>query len=63
MVNEGIPNEIIVPTEELQVNTEGKQYLSEEGGRFYGGDYLPKPPAEIYLDIPPPPPEAPNPVI
>jgi len=57
---EGLPEEIIINEEELQTNTEGKQYLVEEDGVFYGGDYLPKPPAEINLDeesLPPPPPE------
>lgn len=42
--------EIIVTPEELQVNAEGKKYAIEEDGVFYGGDYLPKPPAEINID-------------
>lgn len=58
-----LPDEIIVPQEEVHVNADGKRYTYEKGGVFYGGDYLPEPPSEIDLDTPPPPPEAPNPVI
>lgn len=58
---EGLPEEIIINEEELQTNAEGKQYLTEENGVFYGGDYLPKLPSEISFDeedgFPPPPPE------
>jgi len=34
---------------ELKVNTEGKKYEYEKNGTYYGGDYLPEPPAEIIL--------------
>lgn len=57
--SEGLPEEVII-SEELQTNGEGKQYLYEKDGVFYGGDYLNKVPGEINLnddELPPAPPE------
>ena len=50
---EGIQAEMPVEGEstvELKTNDEGKKYETKEGDVFYGGDYLPKPPAEINID-------------
>ena len=57
-----LPEEINVNlSEKLFVDEDGKQFLYEEGGIKYGGDYLPEPPASISIeesdDLPPPPPE------
>jgi hypothetical protein len=59
------PDEIHIDQPELKVNAEGKSFETEEGGQFFGGDYLPKPPAEIRIDdeLPPPPSEQPHPAI
>ena len=60
-----LPEEIVIPELELKTNAEGKKYQTEKDGVYYGGDYLPMPPQEIHLDgdVPPPPTDAPNPVI
>lgn len=60
-----IPDEIKVEEPVLITNDVGKKYLIEEGGTYYGGDYLPKPPEEIIVDedFPGPPEETPSTVI
>lgn len=60
--SEKLPEEIIIPVEELQTNSDGKKYRYEKNGVYYGGDYLNELPEEINIDLPPPPPEN-NPVI
>ena len=52
-----LPEEIIIPEEQFLLDSEGKRYLKEIDGVKYGGDFLPMPPQEIDLNIPPPPTE------
>jgi hypothetical protein len=60
-----IPDEIKVEEPVFMTNDVGKKYLTEEGGTYYGGDYLPKPPEEITVDtdFPGPPEEIPTAVL
>jgi hypothetical protein len=35
----------------LKTNDQNMKYEFEENGVFYGGDYLPKPPEELIIDV------------
>lgn len=61
---EGLPEEITIGEQELQVDEKGMRYegIDEKTGLPYGGDYLPKTPDEIDLNFPPAPEEV-NPVM
>ena len=62
--NQALPEEIIVEVEEIKVNAEGKKYLTEKDGVFYGGDYLSEVPGEITMDENfPPAPEEKEPIV
>lgn len=56
-----LPEEITLEEKSLLEITEGihagKKYKYEKDGQYYGGDFLDELPAEIDLDLPPPPPE------
>ncbi len=47
-----IPSEEAIASKdgEFLTNSEGKKYLYEKDGHFYGGDYLDEPPAEILIE-------------
>lgn len=61
---QGLPEEIKIEAEELKENTEGKKYLLEKDGVFYGGDYLNELPGEITMDENfPPAPEEKEPIV
>ncbi|HSE35413.1 MAG TPA: hypothetical protein VLB83_04800 [Candidatus Paceibacterota bacterium] len=51
-MGEGLPEEIVVGEQELQVDENGKRFAYEKDGVKYGGDYLPETPAEIDPNFP-----------
>jgi hypothetical protein len=49
---DNLPKDIVLEEQELKTNSEGKEYLYEKDGVFYGGDYLNELPNEIDLNLP-----------
>ena len=58
-----LPTEITVGEPVLKKNEDGKEYLIEQDGEYYGGDYLPKTPEKIDTTELPPAPEDKEPLV
>lgn len=58
-----LPEEVILPQEELLTDEQGKKYKYEKDGVKYGGDFLEELPDEISIEELPKPPTEENSVI
>lgn len=58
MPDTNLPEEINIDVKDLEpkVNAEGKKYVYEKDGVYYGADYLDESPQEIDLEFPSAPP-------